>query len=110
MSSSAGSHEELGSSVSIVSDNGLGERGSIPGRGKGFFFPLASVSRPAARPTQPPIQWVLGVKRGRGVTLTYHPYLVSRSRMSRGYIFSPPWRVNGGSGTALRSLLYYFTM
>jgi hypothetical protein len=26
------------SSVSIVSDYGLGDRGSIPGRGKGFFL------------------------------------------------------------------------
>jgi hypothetical protein len=45
------------SSVSIVSDCRLDDRGSIPSRGKGFF-PLASVSRPALRPTQPPIQWV----------------------------------------------------
>jgi hypothetical protein len=49
-----------GSSVSIVSDYGLGDRGSIPGRGK-KIFPLASVSRPALRPTQPPVQWVPGV-------------------------------------------------
>jgi hypothetical protein len=27
-----------GSSASIVSDNRLDDRGSIPGRGKGFFF------------------------------------------------------------------------
>jgi hypothetical protein len=38
-------------------------------------FPLASVSRPALRPTQPPVQWVPGVispevKRGRGVKLS----------------------------------------
>jgi hypothetical protein len=42
------------------------------------IFPVASVSRPALGPTQPPVQWVpgvlsLGVKRGRGVTLTTHP-------------------------------------
>jgi hypothetical protein len=51
-----------GSSVSIVSGYGLddwaievrfptGER----------IFPLPSVSRPALRPTQPPLQWVSGV-------------------------------------------------
>jgi hypothetical protein len=42
------------SSVSVVSD-----WGSIPGRGK-RIFPLTSMSRPALRPTQPPIQWVPG--------------------------------------------------
>jgi hypothetical protein len=46
-----------------------GDRGSILGRGE-RIFPLASVSRPALGPTQPPVQWVLGVlspgvKRGR---------------------------------------------
>jgi hypothetical protein len=78
-----------GSSVSIVPDYGLDERGSIPGRGK-MIFPLASVSRPALRPTQPPIQWVPGIlspggNRGRGVTLTAHPHLVPSSAMSRSY-------------------------
>jgi hypothetical protein len=52
------------------------------------------VSRPALGSTQPPVQWVPGVlspelKRGRGVTLTTHPHLVPRSRMSRSYISSP---------------------
>jgi hypothetical protein len=56
-----------------------------PGRGE-MILPLASVSRTAVGPTQPPVQGVLGVlslglKRGRGVTLTTHPYLVPRSRM-----------------------------
>jgi hypothetical protein len=42
------------------------------------IFPLASVSRPALRPTQPPVQWVPGVlspgaKRGPDMTLTTHP-------------------------------------
>jgi hypothetical protein len=54
-----------------------GNRGSIPGRGE-RIFPVASVSRPAQGPTQPPVQLVpgvlfLGLTRGRGVTLTTHP-------------------------------------
>jgi hypothetical protein len=36
-----------------------------------------------------------GVKRGRGVTLTTHPYLVPRSLMSRSYTSSPPKRLHG---------------
>jgi hypothetical protein len=82
-----------------------GDRGSIPGRDK-KIFPLASVSRPALRPTQLPVQRVPGVlspgvKRGRGVTLTTHPYLVPRSRMSMGYTSSPPSASMACSGTAL---------
>jgi hypothetical protein len=53
-------HGSRGSSVSIVSDYGLDDHGSIPG-GVKRIFPLASVSRPAVRPTQPPIQWVPGI-------------------------------------------------
>jgi hypothetical protein len=34
-----------------------------------------------------------GAKRGRGVTLTTHPHLVPRSRMSRSYSSSPPPQV-----------------
>jgi hypothetical protein len=48
-----------------VSDYELDDRGSIPGRGKGFF-PLASVSRPALGPTQPPVQSVQGGPFPRG--------------------------------------------
>jgi hypothetical protein len=65
------------------------------------IFPLVSVSRPALRPTQPPILWVLGsfpgLKRVRGVTLTTHPY-VPTSRMSRSYSSSPPRRLHGIAG------------
>jgi len=42
-------------------------------------------SRPVLRPTQPPVQWVpglsLGVRCGRGVTLTPQPLLVPRSKL-----------------------------
>jgi hypothetical protein len=37
------------------------------------IFPLASVSSPALRLTQPPTESFPGVKHGRGVTLTTHP-------------------------------------
>jgi hypothetical protein len=50
------------SSGSIVSDYGLDDRviGVRSPAGK-MIFPLSSVSRPALGPTQPPVQWVLGV-------------------------------------------------
>jgi hypothetical protein len=68
-----------GSSVSIVSGYGQGDR-TIEVRS----LAEASVSRPALGPTQHPVQWVPGVhsrgiKRGRGVTLTTHSHLVPRS-------------------------------
>jgi hypothetical protein len=74
-------------------------RGSIPSR-RERIFPLASVTIPALGPVQPPVQRVSGVlspglKCGRGVTLTTHPYLVSRSRMSRSYTSSPAKRFHG---------------
>jgi hypothetical protein len=69
------------------------------------------VSRPALGPTQPPVQWVLGVlspgvKRGRGMTLTTHPHPVPRSRMSRSYTSSPPSAYMACRETAL----LYFTL
>jgi hypothetical protein len=83
-----------GSSVSIVSDYGPGDRGSIPGGDK-RIFPLISVPRPALGLTQPPVQFVPrvlspGIKRGRSMTLTTHPHLVPRLWMSRSYTSSPP--------------------
>jgi hypothetical protein len=38
--------------------------------------------------------------------LTGHPRIVLRTRISRRYTFSRPWRLHGGSGTAL----LYFTL
>jgi hypothetical protein len=89
---------EPGSSVSIVSGR-PGDRGSIPGRGE-KTFPVSSVSRPAMRPTQPPVQWVPGIlspglKRGRGVSLTTHPHLVPKSIMSTSYTSSAHKRLRG---------------
>jgi hypothetical protein len=69
-----------------------GDWGSMLGRGE-RIFPLPSVSRHFLGLTQPPIQRVLGVlspglKLVRGVTLTTHPHLVPRLRMSRSYTSS----------------------
>jgi hypothetical protein len=52
------------------------------------------------KPTQPPIQWVLGVlslgvKRGRGVMLTTHPHLVLILSMSRSSPSSHLMRYRG---------------
>jgi len=48
-----------GSSVGIVTDYGMDGPGSNP-RGDEVFRP----SRPALRPTQPPVQWVPGLSQG----------------------------------------------
>jgi hypothetical protein len=55
-----------------------GYRGSIPSSGE-RIFPLASVSRPALGPTQPPVQWVLG-----------GPFPGGKARPGRDADHSPP--------------------
>jgi hypothetical protein len=85
-----------GSSGSIVSDYGLDDRAIEVRSPTGADFLLAPVSRPALRPTQPLIHWVpKGIKCGRGMTLTTHPHLVPRLRMSRSYTSSPPMCLHG---------------
>jgi hypothetical protein len=99
-------------SVSIVSWLQTGCLGFNPQQ-RQMIFPLASVSRPALRPTQPRIQWVLvvlslGVKCDQGVMVTTHPHLLLRSVMSRSYNFCPPCCLHGSSRTAL--LLLYMNI
>jgi hypothetical protein len=91
-----------------VSDYGLDDRAievRSPAEVK-IFFPLASVSKPALRPTQPPVQWVPGVlspavkaRPGRDADLS--PHLVPRSRTSRSYTPLPQSASMACSGTAL---------
>jgi hypothetical protein len=87
------------SSVSFVSDCGLGDRGSIPGRGKGFFLASAGWAQPPIPCV--PVALSPGLKRGRGVTLITYPHLVPRSRMSRSYTSSSSSASMGCSETAL---------
>jgi hypothetical protein len=87
-----------GSSVSIVSDYGLGDRGSIPDRAENFSSSLCVQTGSAAHLascTMVPGVISPGVKCGRGVMLTTHPHLVPRLRMSMSYTSSPPRRLHG---------------
>jgi hypothetical protein len=43
-----------------VSGHGLGDRSSIPGKGRNFVF--ATTSRPVLKTAQPPAQWALGIR------------------------------------------------
>jgi hypothetical protein len=90
-----------GSSGSIVSDYGLDDRANevrSPTGAEDFSSSPCVQTGSGAHPASYPIgTGVLfpGVKRGRGVTLTTHPHLVPRLRMSRSYIFSPPMCLHG---------------
>jgi hypothetical protein len=111
---SMGPLDKAGAGVAqSVTEYRLDDLHSIPGRGKQFF--LWSVSIPALRLTQPPIQWVPGVipggKAWPGSDAYYSRHLVARSRMSTSCTSSSPWRLHGGSRTALdKASLYYQTI
>ena len=83
-----------GSSVSIATDYRLAGPGSNPGGDEIFRS-----SGPNLGPTQPPVQWVLGLSRGvkcgRGVLLTTHPLLVPRSCKSRAIPLPTLWATPG---------------
>jgi len=62
--------------MNTTTDYGMDVSGSNPG-GDEIFRP----SRPALEPTQPPVQWVLGLSRGYrrpGRGADPHPHLVPR--------------------------------
>jgi hypothetical protein len=88
-----------GSSVSIVPDYGLDDRGSIPGRGKGFIFCVQTGSEAhstsCAMGTGVPFP---GGKERPGRDADHSPASMPRSWMSRSYTSSlslqvSPWRV-----------------
>jgi hypothetical protein len=92
---------EPGSSGSIVSDYGLDDRAigvRSPAGAKDFSCSLCVQTGSGAHPasctmgTGGPFP---GIKRGRGVMLTTHPYLVPRAWMSRSYTSCPPKRLHG---------------
>jgi hypothetical protein len=89
-------HKRVKSVYCLATDWTTGVRSPATAK---WFFPLASVSRPAeAHPASYPMgtgAQFPGVKRGRGVTLTTHPHIVPRPRMNTSYITSPPWRLRG---------------
>jgi len=72
------------------------------------IFPVASVSRPALGPTQPPIQWVSAVlSRGKARPERdgdHFPYLVPKSKMNSSYTPPPLRAYVACSGTAFCSL------
>jgi hypothetical protein len=96
------------SSVSIAYDYRLDDKGSIPGRGKGLPSSLCVRTSSEVHLASYPMDTgglFPGVNPGRSVTLTTHPHLVPRKRISTIYILyplAPAWF----SGTALLFTFY----
>jgi hypothetical protein len=96
------------SSGSIVSDYGLDDRAigvRSPAGVEDFSSSLCVQTGSGAHPASCTVgtggPFPGGKKRGRGVTLTTHPHLVPRSRMSRSYTSSPLRASMACSGIAL---------
>jgi hypothetical protein len=87
-----------GSSVSLVSDCGLDDRVSIPGRFKGFSPSLCVQTGSGAHPASKSMGTggsFLGGKARPGRAADYSLHLVPRSITSRSYTSSPPKRLSG---------------
>jgi hypothetical protein len=101
------------SSVSRVSGYGMDDRAievRSPGEAKDFSYNLCVQTSSGAHPASCTVGTggpFPGLKRGRGATLTSHPRLVPRARMSRSYTYSPPTPSVACSGTALAFVLYW---
>jgi hypothetical protein len=98
---------EPGSSGSIVSSYGMDDRAiefRSPAEANDFSSSLCVQTGSGAHPASCTLGTgghFPGLKRGLGVTLTTHPHLVMRSRMSRSYTSSPPSAFMAYSGTVL---------
>jgi hypothetical protein len=92
---------EPDSSVSRVSDYGLDDRAikvRSPAEATDFSTSLCVQTGSGAHPASCTIDTGVpspGVKSSRCVTLTAHPHVVQRSRMSKSYMSSPPKRLRG---------------
>jgi hypothetical protein len=77
-----------------IFNNRLHDRVRIPSRSEGFSSSLCVQTSSEVHPASYPMGTGDSFP-GPSVTLTTHPNLVPRSRMSRSYISSPPWHLHG---------------